>query len=35
MNPYTFPSFHSRILEPYDYYEFGQRYVRHLVNFNE
>jgi len=35
VNPYTFPSFHSRILEPYDYYEFGQRYVRHLVNFNE
>ena len=25
--PYTFPSFHERILQPYNYYEFGQ--VRH------
>lgn len=33
-NPYTFPSFHQRILEPYDYYNFGQRYVGSLVNFN-
>lgn len=32
-NAYTFPSFHERILAPYDYYEFGQRYVRQLVDF--
>lgn len=24
VNPYTFPSFHQRILEPYNYYDFGQ-----------
>ena len=24
VNPYTFPSSHKRILEPYNYYEFGQ-----------
>lgn len=24
VNPYTFPSAHKRILEPYNYYEFGQ-----------
>lgn len=35
VNPYTFPSFHTRILEPYDYYEFGQRYVRGLINFDK
>ena len=28
VNPYTFPSLHQRILEPYNYYNFGQ--VRHL-----
>ena len=31
LNPatsYTFPSYHKRILEPYDYYAFGQRYIR-------
>lgn len=22
--PYTFPSFHERILQPYNYYDFGQ-----------
>ena len=31
--PYTFPSYHTRILEPYNYYEFGQKYVRTLINF--
>lgn len=30
---YTFPSYHERILEPYNYYNFGQRYIRGLVNF--
>ena len=24
VNPYIFPSFHERILEPYNYYQFGQ-----------
>ena len=24
VNPYTFPSTHKRILEPYNYYDFGQ-----------
>ena len=33
VNPYTFPSFHTRIQEPYNYYEFGQRYVRNLIDF--
>ena len=30
---YTFPSFHERILEPYNYYNFGQRYIRGLIDF--
>jgi len=34
-NPYTFPSAHARILEPYDYYAFGQNYVRNLVDFDK
>ena len=25
---YTFPSFHTRLTDPYDYYAFGQRYIR-------
>jgi glycerol-3-phosphate O-acyltransferase len=33
VDPYTFPSFHSRIVEPYNYYEFGQRYVATLIDF--
>jgi hypothetical protein len=24
VNPYIFPSFHERILSPYNYYQFGQ-----------
>ncbi|KAI8466897.1 MAG: glycerol-3-phosphate acyltransferase [Monoraphidium minutum] len=31
--PYTFPSLHTRILSPYDYYAFGQRYVGSLIDF--
>ena len=27
-NPYQFQSFHKRILEPYNYYEYGQAYIR-------
>lgn len=32
--PYTFPSVHNRIMEPYNYYQFGQRYVGSLIDFN-
>ncbi|KAL4543286.1 hypothetical protein Ndes2437B_g01130 [Nannochloris sp. 'desiccata'] len=32
---YTFPSYHTRILEPYNYYNFGQRYIRGLVDFQK
>ena len=34
-DPYSFPSYHTRIQEPYNYYEFGQRYVRNLVDFDK
>lgn len=34
IQPYQFPSFHERILEPYNYFEFGQRYVSALIDFN-
>ncbi|PNH02302.1 Glycerol-3-phosphate acyltransferase, chloroplastic [Tetrabaena socialis] len=33
VQPYTFPSFHTRIMEPYNYYDFGQRYVATLIDF--
>lgn len=36
LNPaatFTFPSHHERILQPYNYYNFGQRYIRGLVDF--
>ncbi|KAL4425187.1 hypothetical protein ABPG75_009203 [Micractinium tetrahymenae] len=36
LNPataYTFPSHHKRIQEPYDYFAFGQRYIRGLIDF--
>jgi glycerol-3-phosphate O-acyltransferase len=33
--PYTFPSFHERILEPYNYYDFGQNYVGSLIDFSK
>jgi len=29
INPYTFPSSHNRILEPYNYYDFGQVCMHH------
>uniref|UniRef100_UPI002ED70977 Glycerol-3-phosphate acyltransferase, chloroplastic n=1 Tax=Lobosphaera incisa TaxID=312850 RepID=UPI002ED70977 len=35
VEPYTFPSFHHRILEPYNYYQFGQNYVRTLLDFSK
>jgi len=34
VDPYTFPSFHKRLLEPYNYYKFGQRYVSTLIDFD-
>ena len=34
VHPYEFPSAHERILSPYDYYAFGQSYVRNLVDFD-
>ena len=35
LDPYTFPSYHTRLLDPYDYYKFGQTYVRTLINFSK
>ncbi|KAJ9513940.1 hypothetical protein QJQ45_021048, partial [Haematococcus lacustris] len=35
MKPYTFPSLHTRMVgADYNYFEFGQRYVGALVDFN-
>jgi glycerol-3-phosphate O-acyltransferase len=37
LNPataFTFPSHHLRIQAPYNYYNFGQRYIRGLVDFS-
>ncbi|KAL2619871.1 hypothetical protein R1flu_000076 [Riccia fluitans] len=31
--PFTFPSYHKRMVEPYDYYTFGQNYIRPLIDF--
>ncbi|KAK9860336.1 hypothetical protein WJX84_006817 [Apatococcus fuscideae] len=33
VEPYKFPVVHKRLLAPYDYYAFGQNYVRNLINF--
>lgn len=33
VEPFSFPSQHQRILEPYNYYQFGQNYVRNLIDF--
>ncbi|KAI5083400.1 hypothetical protein GOP47_0003143 [Adiantum capillus-veneris] len=32
-DPFTFPSYHKAIRDPYDYYIFGQNYVRPLLDF--
>eukprot|EP00803_Ostreobium_quekettii_P004878 evm.model.scf_1861EXC.1 EVM.evm.TU.scf_1861EXC.1 scf_1861EXC:4626-5861(-) len=32
-DPYTFPSYHERVLAPYNYFEFGQRYAGALIDF--
>lgn len=34
VDPYTFPSFHQALVEPYNYFEFGQRYVGSLTDFD-
>ncbi|KAF6266197.1 glycerol-3-phosphate acyltransferase [Scenedesmus sp. NREL 46B-D3] len=34
VDPYTFPSAHKRLLEPYNYFNFGQRYVGTLIDFS-
>eukprot|EP00892_Ulva_mutabilis_P010711 jgi/Ulvmu1/8011/UM004_0247.1 len=34
-NPYKFPSRHEAITEPYDYFEFGQKYVGSLIDFTK
>ena len=34
-NPYKFPSFHKSMTEPYDYFEFGQKYVGSLIDFTK
>ena len=33
--PYTFPSTHRRILEPYDYYAFGQASLRNSLPWRD
>ncbi|KAJ1296091.1 hypothetical protein BS78_01G272300 [Paspalum vaginatum] len=32
-NPFTFPPYHKAVREPFDYYMFGQNYIRPLVDF--
>eukprot|EP01018_Ginkgo_biloba_P005123 Gb_19458 [translate_table: standard] len=32
-DPFTFSSYHKAIREPFDYYTFGQNYIRPLVDF--
>ncbi|KAH9321312.1 hypothetical protein KI387_015951, partial [Taxus chinensis] len=32
-DPFTFPSYHRAIREPFDYYMFGQNYIRPLIDF--
>ena len=33
VDPYEFPSYHSRMLEPYNYYDFGQIYCYCMIDF--
>lgn len=32
-DPYTFPSYHASMREPYDYYAFGQNYIKPLIDY--
>ncbi|XP_072962496.1 glycerol-3-phosphate acyltransferase ATS12, chloroplastic isoform X1 [Typha angustifolia] len=34
-NPFTFPSHHKAVREPFDYYMFGQNYIRPLIDFRK
>lgn len=34
-NPFMFPPHHKAIREPFDYYMFGQNYIRPLLNFKK
>ncbi|KAF5194281.1 Glycerol-3-phosphate acyltransferase protein [Thalictrum thalictroides] len=34
-DPFTFSSYHKAIREPFDYYVFGQNYIRPLINFRK
>ncbi|XP_066387430.1 glycerol-3-phosphate acyltransferase, chloroplastic-like [Miscanthus floridulus] len=34
-NPFTFPPYHKAVREPFDYYMFGQNYIRPLVDFRK
>ena len=33
-DPYIFPTYHERMLSPYNYYDFGQTYVANLIVFS-
>lgn len=32
-DPFTFSPYHKAIREPFDYYMFGQNYIRPLIDF--
>ncbi|KAL5724726.1 glycerol-3-phosphate 1-O-acyltransferase [Ranunculus cassubicifolius] len=34
-DPFTFSSYHKAIREPFDYYNFGQQYIRPLIDFRK
>ncbi|PIA58718.1 hypothetical protein AQUCO_00500570v1 [Aquilegia coerulea] len=34
-DPFTFSPYHKAIREPFDYYVFGQNYIRPLINFSD
>ena len=34
VNPFSFDSFHQRVLEPYNYYQFGVEFIRPIVMSN-
>eukprot|EP00746_Dinoflagellata_sp_MGD_P001330 gnl/MRDRNA2_/MRDRNA2_102503_c0_seq1.p1 gnl/MRDRNA2_/MRDRNA2_102503_c0~~gnl/MRDRNA2_/MRDRNA2_102503_c0_seq1.p1 ORF type:complete len:500 (+),score=98.76 gnl/MRDRNA2_/MRDRNA2_102503_c0_seq1:178-1677(+) len=33
--PFTFPSMHKRIMEPFNHYDFGQRFIGNLIDFDK
>ncbi|EFJ07251.1 hypothetical protein SELMODRAFT_132845, partial [Selaginella moellendorffii] len=34
-DPFTFPPYHQSMREPFDYYKFGQEYIRPLLHFGK